>query len=479
MYTVYIDDKVAYSPLLANEGYSIMAGKVITELNKAGSFDFSFPPDNVMYDDIQKLKSIVRVVSSDKPAYVLKNTEKTYETSKTSIPTTVIYRTVVIDDETGEITLDDALNDDGTSTYEIYSNYKTYSYFYGDRADGKQDNKVYKFTSISRTTSGSSGGITIAFYSYTYYLQEAEKVALESEIFMGRVLHDKKGFYKSKEVYCEGQLAFLLDSVQRPYLFQGDVPELFSQFISNHNDQVDSWKQFRVGNVTVTDPNDYINRESSQYPNTFDEMQAKLVDLLGGYLVPRLQNGVRYIDYLEEPGKRNSQVIEFGKNLLDITEYITAEDVFTVLIPLGAKLKDEEGNETGRLTIESVNDGKDYIESELGISLFGRIVRTKEWDDITIADNLLRAGNAHLESAIEMAVSIVIKAYDLHIADVEAELICVGDDVRVISPPHGIDAFFRCTRIELDLLEPGNSVYTFGFSFTTLTEQLHKALKRG
>lgn len=473
MYTVYIDDKVAYSPLLANEGYSIMAGKVITELNKAGSFEFSFPPDNVMYDDFQKLKSIVRVVSIDKPSYELKNTEKTNKTMQSSIPTTVLYRTAVIDEETGEITLDDALDAAGTSAYEIYSNYKTYSYFYGDCTDGKQDHKVYKFTSISRTTSG------VAFYSYTYYLQEAEKVAKEAEIFMGRVLHENKGFYKRKDIYCEGQLAFLLDSVQRPYSFQGDVPELFSQFINNHNDQVESWKQFRVGNVTVTDANDYINRESSQYPNTLEEIKGKLVDLIGGYLVPRLQNGIRHLDYLKDPGKKNSQVIEFGKNLLDITEYITAEDVFTVLIPLGERLKDGEGNETGRLTIESVNDGKDYIESELGISLFGRIVRTKEWDDITIADNLLRAGDSHLESVIEMAVSIVIKAYDLHIADVKAELICVGDDVRVISPPHGIDAFFRCTRIELDLLEPGNSVYTFGFSFTTLTEKLHKFLKKG
>lgn len=137
MYTVYIDDKVAYSPLLANEGYSIMAGKVIVELNKAGSFEFTLPPNNVMYDNVNKLKSIVRVITGDKPSYELKNTEKTYKTMQSSIPTTVLYRTAIIDDETGEITLDDVLDDAGTSTYDIYSNYKTYSYFYGDRADGK------------------------------------------------------------------------------------------------------------------------------------------------------------------------------------------------------------------------------------------------------------------------------------------------------------------------------------------------------
>lgn len=474
MYTVYIDDKVIYSPLLSNEGYSMISGKVVSEINKSGYFEFIVPPNNVMYNSINKLKSVCKVVSSDSPAYMLKNAEKTYKSTQSSIPTTVLYKTAIIDEDTGEITLSDPLDVDGTSTYKIYNNYKTYSYFYGDLGDGKQDSKVYKFTSISRTTSSSSGGITLAFYSYTYYSQESVKGVREKEIFFGRVLKDEKDFYKRKNVYCEGQLAFLLDSVQRPYQFQGDVPELFSQFIDNHNSQVDDWKQFQVGNVTVTDPNNYINRESAQYPNTFDELTKKLVDTHGGYLIPRIQNGTRYLDYLKESGKTNSQIIEFGVNLLDITEYITAEDVFTVLIPLGAEQTDEEGNSTGRLTIESVNDGKDYIESDLGISLFGRITKVNVWDDVTIADNLLTKGNTLLESGIEMSVNLTLKAVDLHLVDVNTESISVGDYVRVISPPHGIDTLFQCTKIELNIMEPDKSVYTFGVLFTTLTDKLYK-----
>ena len=34
------------------------------------------------------------------------------------------------------------------------------------------------------------------------------------EIFRGRVLHEEKDFYERKAVYCEGELSFLLDSVQ-------------------------------------------------------------------------------------------------------------------------------------------------------------------------------------------------------------------------------------------------------------------------
>lgn len=291
------------------------------------------------------------------------------------------------------------------------------------------------------------------------------------EIFRGRVLHDEKDFYNRKNVYCEGELSFLLDSIQRPYTFQGDIPALFRKFINNHNEQVEAEKQFTVGNITVTDPNDYINRENSGYSNTLDEIKAKLIDTHGGYIRPRLQNGIRYIDLVEEYGKISSQVIEFGVNMLDITEYITAEDVFTVLIPLGAEQKDAEGNTTGRLTIESVNGGKDYIEDATAIALFGRIWKVQQWDDVTIASNLLTKGNETLKAGIEMAVSLTMKAVDMHLLDVDTERIKLGDYIRVVSPPHKLDKNFLCSKIVIDMVKPDNTEYTFGYSFTSLTEK--------
>lgn len=291
------------------------------------------------------------------------------------------------------------------------------------------------------------------------------------EIFRGRVLHDEKDFYNRKNVYCEGELSFLLDSIQRPYTFQGDIPALFRKFINNHNEQVEAEKQFTVGNITVTDPNDYINRENSGYSNTLDEIKAKLIDTHGGYIRPRLQNGIRYIDLVEEYGKISSQVIEFGVNMLDITEYITAEDVFTVLIPLGAEQKDAEGNTTGRLTIESVNGGKDYIEDATAIALFGRIWKVQQWDDVTIASNLLTKGNETLKAGIEMAVSLTMKAVDMHLLDMDTERIKLGDYIRVVSPPHKLDKNFLCSKIVIDMVNPDNTEYTFGYSFTSLTEK--------
>lgn len=293
----------------------------------------------------------------------------------------------------------------------------------------------------------------------------------DEEIFRGRVLHDEKDFYNRKDIYCEGELSFLLDSIQRPYRFTGDIPELFTQFLNNHNSQVDSWKRFTIGEITVNDSNNYISRKNSDHSKTLDELTSKLVNTLGGYLRPRWVDGTRYLDYVQEYGKRSSQVIEFGVNMLDISEYISADEVFTVLIPLGAEQKDENGNVTGRLTVESVNNGRDYIEDADAIALFGRIWKVEKWDDVTIADNLLTKGKAFLKNGIEMAVSLTMKAVDMHLVNVDTERIKLGDFVRVISVPHKLDKYFLCSKIEIDLVNADKTEFTLGVTFTALTEK--------
>lgn len=357
MYTIHVDGNLLYSPLLVDDGYLVLNPKLTLELGKSGSLTFLLPPNNPLYDGIQKLKSMV-----------------------------IVY-------------------------------------------------------------------------------QDSE------EIFRGRVLHDEKDFYNRKNVYCEGELAFLLDSQQRPYSFQGDISDLYMKFINAHNAQVEEEKRFYVGEITVTDPNNYINRSNIYYNNTWDEISDKLIASHGGYLRPRLKDGKRYLDYVKAYGKVNSQVIEFGVNMLDISEYITAEDVFTVLIPLGFEQTDSGGNSTGRLTIESVNSGKDYIEDDAAIALFGRITKTQEWDDVTVASNLLAKGRAFLNSGIEMAVTLTMKAIDLHLADVEVERISLGDYVRVISLPHKLDKYFLCSKIVIDIVSPDKTEYTFGVTYTTMTEK--------
>lgn len=299
-----------------------------------------------------------------------------------------------------------------------------------------------------------------------------------TEIFRGRVLHDEKDFYNRKQVYCEGELAFLLDSICRPYNFSGSVVQYFRQLISNHNAQVEEDRQFMVGSVTVTDPNDYIVRSNSDYENTLNELTAKCVNLLGGYIRTRKYGTWRCIDYTESAGEISSQVIEFGNNLLDVTEYISAENIFTVLIPLGARTETSDGTEGARLTVASVNSDKDYIENPTGINLFGKIWRTEKWDNVTVAANLLTRGRTYLNNNISMAVTLSIKAVDLHLLDVDTARIRLGDSIRVVSPVHELDSYFLCTKMVIDMIDPSNTEYTMGSGFSALTDRQVSAMKQ-
>ena len=290
-------------------------------------------------------------------------------------------------------------------------------------------------------------------------------------IFRGRVIDDEKDFYSRKSIMAQGELAYLNDSILRPYNYSGTVAGYFTMLVNQHNSQVGVEKRFAVGNITVTDANDYIVRTSTEAIKTWSEMKSKLLDLLGGYITPRyeVENGqeVEYLDYLADSGGQNSQPIVFAENLLDLDQYIDASEVCTVLVPYG-KADDDTGVRVG---IASVNDGADYIESETGIDLFGKVVGTQVWDDVAEPANLLTKAQAALAMSILMSIQLDIRAVDLSRLGADVSAIRIGEYNRVVSPPHGIDAWYQCSEIELRLDKIDGSKFAFGATGTTLTQR--------
>lgn len=292
-------------------------------------------------------------------------------------------------------------------------------------------------------------------------------------LFRGRVLDDEIGFYNEREVTCEGELAFLLDSIKRPYDFTGSVAEYLALLLDSHNAQVDETKRFTLGNVTVTDPNDYIVRSNIDYTDTWKEMNDKLLTLLGGFLSVRHADGVAYLDYLADFALLSPQKIEFGKNLLDQKRIIKGADVATVVIPLGAKLKDAEGKDTDkRLTIESVNGGADFIEDAAAISQYGTIVKTVIFDDVTIAENLKAKGQAYLSSLVKLPESIELTAADLATVSTSFSSFHLGTYVDVVSKPHGLNQKFLVRKLSINLLDPAANKLTLGGVFEGLAASL-------
>lgn len=292
-------------------------------------------------------------------------------------------------------------------------------------------------------------------------------------LFRGRVLDDEIGFYNERKVTCEGELAFLLDSIKRPYDFTGSVAEYLALLLDSHNAQVDETKRFILGNVTVTDPNDYIVRSNIDYTDTWKEMNDKLLILLGGFLSVRNADGVAYLDYLADFALLSPQKIEFGKNLLDQKRIIKGADVATVVIPLGAKLKDAEGKDTDkRLTIETVNGGADFIEDASAISQYGTIVKTVIFDDVTIAENLKAKGQAYLSSLVTLPESIELTAADLATVSTAFSSFHLGTYVDVVSKPHGLNQKFLVRKLSINLLDPAANKLTLGGVFEGLAASL-------
>ena len=297
-----------------------------------------------------------------------------------------------------------------------------------------------------------------------------------NEIFFGRIISIEQDFYRHELITVEGALAFLHDVVVRPFTFEDKSADCVKHYIERtlkvYNRAVEDWKKIYVGNVTVTESNNYLMRYKDSYNDAYETLMDHTVkSTLGGYLSIRRSGGKTYLDYTEEPGETSDQVIQFGQNLLDLSRYVSAENVYTVIIPTG---KEVDGKKT---TIKEVNDGKDYIESATGVRLFGRIEKHVQFPEYTKPKWLRTAAVKELNKAILESISIEIKAVDLSLINPSVSGLRHGTMVRVLSIPHGIDAYMLCRKVDINLNEPDDAVYSLGAEATTLSGQQAQAQK--
>lgn len=310
---------------------------------------------------------------------------------------------------------------------------------------------------------------TNPLYGSLKKLKSIISVYKDDNIFWkGRVLDERKDFNKIKEVTCEGELAFLNDVIIAPYDYSEKgmtINEFFQYVMDLYAKNCSGYRKIQPGYVYNVDSDTRIYPISKTYENVLSTLSSKLIGVVGGVLVFRYQNGVSYLDYYGHISDVIRQKIEFGKNLINLEEYVDATDVYTYLIPLGKQ--DDAGN---YLDISSVNSGLNYIYSKAGLELYGKITKTVEYTDIEDATLLKQKAEAVLADAIKEATTITIKAVDLRVLGVDTDTIDVNCLVNVVSPPHGINSNFECTEITFDLSNVANNEYTFGSDTKSLTE---------
>lgn len=290
-------------------------------------------------------------------------------------------------------------------------------------------------------------------------------------IFKGRIIDDTLELYDSKKVTVEGVRAYLLDSVYRPFSYQGDVTPFLQSVIDSHNSQVEDFQKFTLGNVTVTDPNGYINRSSINYLTCYEILKTRLIDPLGGYLVVRYEADGNYLDYLADFTDTSTQEISFSVNLTDLSQKVDGTSIKTGIIPLGAKITDAQGQTTDeRLTITSVNDDKDYLVDDTSAAIYGKIFEIVVWDDVTLASNLKTKAQAYLADNLSFLVTLDLSAVDLNATDDDIENFKIGEYIRIKSAPHEINKLYLLKKIALDIENPANTKIQLGESYKSLTD---------
>lgn len=323
-------------------------------------------------------------------------------------------------------------------------------------------------------------------------------------LFKGEITKIDEDFEGNYSVSCTGVLDYLTATRVRPYsTVQGEQPltcpatfdGYFQWLIDQHNSNcLDSRKHFSVGvnQGNMLDKNNYIYRSSEQRPTTASEIEDKILNSAGGYLFVRYQDDLNILDLYADVHDVNTQIIDYGVNMLDFTKTTTAESQYTAVVATGYTPDPPEGQTDVKMkpiTLEGCADGGTPYSSTIvkmgdrvydveAVNRYGYHEYYVSNTDIKTYDGLLYYACKTLNTLLSPALTISVKAVDLAlIMGDKYQHLQLGQAVRIRSKPRKVDEYLMVNSIDLDLMNPENTTFDLGASYDTLTGQQSAYLK--
>lgn len=334
------------------------------------------------------------------------------------------------------------------------------------------------------------------------------------EIWRGRVLKHEADFYNRRVVYCEGALSYFNDSSITPFNYKGTLRQFLQHIVAAHNEQVKSkMKCFQLGTVTAAlgnlqvqfgDADQYGVGED--YGKVWDILDKLVLKVFGGYFYCGFDaatgyNVLNYCDQAVEAKRQTAQKIEYGRNLLNLSETTDATDLYTRIYPIGNKhtvdtskwyyklmwwrdpSKDKHEERWGIMEADaatvaqylpasgySYNLEEGWIQNDTAVQKFGIITRIVELDADS-ANDTFASGVQALQQNYAMKTSYVIRAVDLVDAGYDTDRLDFSMYSHIISKPHSVDAVMLCTKLVEPLEKPAQKEFTFGMTRRTLTDR--------
>lgn len=308
-------------------------------------------------------------------------------------------------------------------------------------------------------------------------------------IFFGRVIKQKPVMDTSGLIYqtfdANSVEDFLHDSVQiQQKVSNCDLKTYLQAIINQHNNQVEDYKKFSVGAVTVTDSAGSADRYLD-YEDTFDAITNRLINVYGGYIT--VDYSTMTISYLSSIGSKSSTPLRIGFNMKSANKTIDPTSVITRLIPTGADIDTDTTDTTTdnsslttdkqATTAKVALSNPNYVDNQALIDEFGIIVGTQNFDGVTDATTLQQKAQNWLNSQSAAKESWEISVSNLHLIDKTIDDFKVGNQYQFINDFVAPTEWLQVTELDLDLVAPTNSTIKIGDTSLTLSAYLSNKAK--
>lgn len=168
---------------------------------------------------------------------------------------------------------------------------------------------------------------------------------------------------------------------------------------------------------------------------------------------------------------------------------------FGSVIPIVAReYIEQSGSMTDYMTVEGVDDyyyqryalhvdekvhekGFPYVESTTLANIYGRIERTVEFNNVGSPDILVERAADYLFNAQYDDLTFTLTGIDMHNLDLNIEAFDISTNVKIVSPPHGIDGkYIPIKSLKINLQNPTENEISLGDS-DTLAERMNEAVE--
>lgn len=386
--------------------------------------------------------------------------------------------------------------DDGSGLY-VYEQNEAIIYTLYRSGEGSKDFIFDTNLSLEANKAGSFSFSILPSHTYYSYLRRyIQYISIEDLddheiLFYGRIYSINMSFNGEKKVTAEGIMSNLLDCpVYNPdldsksleaniYELEGTPAELFTKAIVAYRALIRP--DINLGTIFAAADSYKLEKiDVSSGQTVGDFILSELVESSGGYLRVRYEGGTNnnissFIDWLPDPSTPgyiesiNSQIIEFGVNLLDIEAEYGNDSIITGIIPTWTDENDDKHWAT-RVVDHPTNPGTEMLQPYIvyGIGNSGIGVQMIDLPELTDQSEALEAARNYTTRYCNYNLNEIefdsfrIRALDMHyFGESTKPKIRLYDRVNVKSDYHNLNAIYTCTALQIDPENPSNNMYTF------------------